>query len=235
MAWVTPNISVGTTATAKTVSSTNRGTLAVVVFLGLLVLAGCGGGYQNAKPSNKPPYQKSFVQLQVFAPSPGPSIPINGTVLVTASAVYQTSTNSYTNTDVTNSATWGTSNSAVATVNNGVVTGKGTGSVTISAAFGGKSGSMTIFVGIPNYITVTPKGPFFLSAGSAVDFYATETFPDGSTTDVSGLATWSASPGGVISIYPYFGFATLVAPGTTTITATLDTGEVGATQVTVVP
>jgi len=235
MAWVTSNTSVAADDTVNTGSSPNHRARAALMSLGLFVLSACGGGYQNPKPSNKPPYQKSFVQLQVFAPSPGPSIPTGGTVHVTASAVYQTSRNSFTNTDVTSSAAWTTSDPAVATVNNGLVTGTGTGSVTISAAFGGESGSMTIFVGIPNYITVNPKGPFILSAGSSVNFSATEVFPDGSTLDVSGLATWDTSPLGIISIYPYFGFATLVAPGTTTITATLDTGEVGSTQVTVVP
>jgi hypothetical protein len=234
MAWVTSNISVGTTDTAKTGSSCNLKVLAALAVSGLLVLGGCGGDYQNIKPQNKPPYQKYLAQLQVFAPT-GPSIPTGGTVLVSASAVYQVSPNSFTNTDVTSSAAWTTSDPAIATVNNGVVTGTGTGSVTIAAVFGGKSGSTTIFVGMTSYITISPLGPFRLSAGSETDFYATETFSDGSTLDVSGLATWDASPGGIISIYPYFGFATLVAPGTTTITATLNTGEVGSAEVTVVP
>ncbi len=234
MAWINSNKSAAATNTAKTSSSPNQKVLTAVASLALLVLTGCGGGYQNVRPSNKPPYQKSFAQLQVIAPL-GPSILINGTVLVSASAVYQVSPSSFTFTDVTNSAAWSTSDPAIATVNNGVVTGTGIGSVTISAAFGGKSGSTTIFVGLTSYITISPTGPFRLSARSGTDFYATETFSDGSTVDVSGLATWSASPGGIISIYPYFGFATLVAPGTTTITATLDTGEAGSVQVTVVP
>jgi len=205
-----------------------------MVFLGFLVLNGCGGGYQNVKPPTKPPYEKSFTQVQVFA-SAGPSIPTGGTVLVSASAVYQISPTSFTNTDVTKSATWTTSDATIATVNNGVVIGTGTGSVTIAAAFGGKSGSMTVFVGLTNYITISPTGPFRLSAGSEKDFYAIETFSDGSTLDVSGLATWTARPGGIIDLYPFFGFATLVAPGTTIITATLGTGEVGSVEVTVVP
>ena len=217
----------------KTAALPNRKTLAASVALGLLIPLGCGGGYQNINPENKPPYQKSLAQIQVFAPA-GPSIPTGGTVLVSASAVYQISPNSFTNTDVTKSAAWTTSDAAVATVNNGVVTGTGTGSVTISAVFSGKSGSTTIFVGLTNYVTISPKGPFRLSS-SGISFYATETFPDGSTLDVSGPATWSASSG-VLNIYPYAGgWADIVAAGTTTVTATLDTGEVGSVDVTVVP
>ena len=232
----TNNTSILTTHPAKARFSTGHKVLAALGVLGLLILGGgCGGAYQyqNAKPPNQPPYEKSFTQLQVFAPA-GPSIPTGGAVLLSASAVYQVSPNSFTNTDVTKSVTWATSDPAIATVNNGVVTGTGTGSVTISAAFGGKSGGMTIFVGVTNYVTISPRGPFRLSS-SGISFYATETFPDGSTLDVSGPATWNASSG-VFNIYPYAGgWADIVAAGTTTITATLDTGEVGSVDVTVVP
>src|SRR6478672_2429007 len=229
------NISVVTTDTVKT--SPNKKIFAAVAFLALLVLSACGGGYQYVKPptgsQTEPPYEKSFTQVQVFA-SAGPAIPKGGTVLVSASAVYQISPNSFANTDVTKSATWTTSDATIATVNNGVVTGTGTGSVTIAAAYGGKSGSMTVFVGLTNYITISPRGPFLLSS-SGISFYATETFPDGSTLDVSGPATWTAQ-GGVFDIYPYLGgYATVVAPGTATVTATLDSGESGSVQVTVVP
>jgi hypothetical protein len=218
----------------KTASSPNHKVLATLVALEFLVLTGCGGGYQNLAP-NKPPYQKSLAQVQVIATA-GPSIQISGTVLVSASAVYQNSPTSFTSTDVTNSATWTTSDPAIASVNNGLVTGTGIGSVTISAAFGGKSGSMTVFVGLTNYITISPTGPFRLSATPNLNFYATETFPDGSTLDVSGPAIWYVSSGRVIDMYPYLGgYATLVAAGTTTVTATVSTGEVGTLTVTVVP
>ncbi len=221
----------------KTGSSPNHKVLAILVLLGFLVLAGCGGAYQyqNTRPPNQPPYQESLAQVQVVALA-GPSIQISGTVLVSASAVYQTSPNSFRHTDVTNSATWTTSDPAIATVNNGLVTGTGIGSVTISATFSGKSGSMTVFVGLTNYITISPTGPFSLSATPNMTFYATETFSDGSTLDVSGAAFWDSSSGRVMDIYPYLGgYATLVGTGTTTITATVSTGEVGTLTVTVVP
>jgi hypothetical protein len=213
----------------------NRKILAASVFVGLLILTSCGGGYQNVSSPNQPPFQKSLAQIQVIT-SGGPSIQIAGTVVLSASAVYQISPNSFSNTDVTKSATWTTSDPAIATVSNGIVTGTGIGSVTISAAFGGKSGSMTVFVGLSSYITISPAGPFKLSGTPGVTFYATETFSDGSTVDVSGPAFWDSSSGGVISIYPFLGGdATLVGTGTTTITATLSTGGIGTLTVTVVP
>jgi len=213
----------------------NRKILAASMALGLSTLTGCGGGYQNVSPPNKPPYQKSLAQVQVIAIA-GPSVQISGSVLLSASAVYQNSPNSFTHTDVTNSAAWTTSDPAIATVNNGLVTGTGVGSVTISASFGGKSGNMTVFVGLTSYITISPTGPFSRSATPNMNFVATETFPDGSTLDVSGPAIWNSSSGRVMDIYPFLGgYATLVGTGTTTITATVSTGEVGTLTVTVVP
>ena len=227
------NTSVVITDTAKAASSPNHKVLTALVAFGFLILTGCGGGYQNVRPPNQP--QNTLVQVQVIATA-SPSIQISGTVPLSASAGYQNSSNSFTSTDVTNSASWTTSNAAIATVNKGLVTGTGVGSVTISATFGGKSGSTTVFVGVTQFITISPMGPFSLSATPQMNFYATETFSDGSTLDVSGPATWSTSPGGIIDMYPYLGgYATLVGTGTTTITATLSTGEVGTLTITVVP
>src|SRR5204862_5703571 len=78
---------------------------AAAAVLGFLILAGCGGGYRPSASPNKVPYQKSFVQVQVTATA-GPSIPISGTVLLSASALYQISPYSFSPTDVTNSAAW---------------------------------------------------------------------------------------------------------------------------------
>jgi len=231
------NTSVVITDTAKAASSPNHKVLTALVAFGLLILTGCGGGYQyqNARAPNKPPYQKSLAQVQVSAIA-GPSIQISGSVLLSASAVYQNSPSSFTHTDVTNSAAWTTSDAAIATVNNGLVTGTGVGSVTISASFGGKSGSMTVFVGLTSYITISPTGPFSRSATPNMTFVATETFSDGSTLDVSGPAIWNSSAGGVMDIYPFLGgYADVVGSGTTTVTATLSTGEIGTLTVTVVP
>src|SRR5438105_15637074 len=82
------NTSVMITETSGTTSSTNHKVLATFLVLGLLFLISCGGGYQNASPPNQPPFQKSLAQIQVITIA-GPSVPIAGTVALSASSVYQ--------------------------------------------------------------------------------------------------------------------------------------------------
>jgi hypothetical protein len=202
----------------------------VPLLLLIVTITACGGSHPSGNPR-----EKVLVEILVSASST-PSVKVASTIQLSASGGYGSSPGDISYTDVTNSATWTTSNSAVASVNKGLVTGTGIGSVTISAAFGGKTGSTTVFVGLTHYITISPAGPFSLSATPSTTFYATENFSDGTTLDVSGPATWTAKPAGIIDIYPFLGGdATLVAPGTTTVTATLDSGESGSVEVTVVP
>ncbi len=77
---------------------------------------------------------------------------------------------------------------------------------------------------------------FSKSATPTQQFSATATYSDGSTLDVTDSTTWSSSPRGVVFFDIYGdGDATFVGTGTTTISATLDTGEVGTLTITVVP
>jgi hypothetical protein len=198
----------------------------------ILVVAACGGAPSNPSNHSNP---DPLVEVRVTAGSQLIAV-VGDTVPLQAKGGYRSPTGVITYKDVTNSAIWSTSNAAVATVNKGVVTGTGVGTATISATFGGKSGSTSIFVELTVAINISPVGPFSLSAGSSITFHATELLPDGSTVDVSGPAFWDSSNSAVVSIYPLLGGeATLVATGTTTITATMGTGEVGSLDVTVVP
>ena len=216
------------TMPAKIFSSVLFGAL----LLPLLTLVACNSATNAGTNQQKYPFLVAF-NVQ---PNSAPSIAVGNTVQLGANAEYQISVTDFANKDVTNSASWSTSNPDVATVNKGLVTGTGIGSATISASLDGKTGSTLVVVGQTGVLDITPTDPFSLSATPEIDFYATETFPDGSTLDVSGPATWTASPGGIVDIYPYLGgHAKLVATGTTTITATLDTGETGAVTITVVP
>lgn len=198
----------------------------------ILTMTGCGSSYSNPDKGSK---EHPLLSIRVTANS-SPAMAVAATAQLIAGAGYGGYPGGISYKDVTGSATWATSDPAVATVNNGLVSGTGNGSATISAVFGGKSGRITVFVGLPQYITITPAGPFSLSATPETDFFATQTFADGSTLDVSGPAIWTATPDGVIDIYPFLGgHAKLVAPGTATVTATLDSGESGSVEVTVVP
>ncbi len=200
--------------------------------LPLLTLVACNSATNAGTNQQKYP----FLVAVTLQPRSAPSIAVGKTVQVSANAEYQISATDFADKDVTSSAPWSTSNPDVAMVNKGLVTGTGIGSATIRVSLDGKTGSTLVVVGQTGVLDITPTGPFSLSATPEIDFYATETFPDGSTLDVGGLATWTASPGGIVDIYPYLGgHATLVATGTTTITATLDTGELGTVTITVVP
>ena len=203
------------------------------VFLALVLLL--AGSACNPASSNKTTTTTRTLTGVSVGAQGSPAIALAGTVHLVANGSYHDAKGAWSE-DVTASTTWTTSDETVATVDHGLVTGTGVGTTTISASFGGKSGSITIFVGLAHSMALSPAGPFSLAAGSSVTFYAIETLPDGSTLDVSGPATWDSSHGGIVSIYPYLGGdATLVATGTTTITATLATGEVATLDVTVVP
>jgi trimeric autotransporter adhesin len=201
----------------------------LALVLSALSLGGCGGAYST-------PSQARLSEIFVTSGSLA-AIPVAGTVQFVATGTYLASPTESSFKDLTNSATWSTSDPAVATVNKGLVTGTGIGSVTITATFNGKSGSTKVVVGLTPSITITPidTNVFSLSAKEA-EFAAIATYSDGSTMDLSDLATWTSSPKGILSFYIYTGgHATFIATGTTTITATFATGEAPTKKVTVVP
>lgn len=202
----------------------------LVLALILLTLDACGGGPLAPGPPDPPPPP---VLVRVFVtPDSVPFMDVGASVQLRAQGQYSDSSLK----DLTSSATWSTSDPAIAMVAQGTVTGTGIGTATISAISGSKSGTITVAVGLTHHITISPPGPFSLSATPNISFVATENFSDGTTLDVSGPAFWTASSGGVVNIYPYAGGdATLIGTGTTTVTATLQNGESGSETITVVP
>jgi trimeric autotransporter adhesin len=226
------------TATADTVragSWPNRNARLAVLTLLLLILAivGCGGGYPNPTQTSDP-----LVAIFVNASSV-PSIAPGETIQLGASGGYPSSApGGISYKDVRKSATWSTSNAAVARVDKGLVTGTGVGSVTITATLGGQTGSATVVVGLSSTLAITPTGadPISKSATPGQQFIAQATYSDGTVLDVTNFGTWSSNPTGIVTFYSYFpGDATFVATGTTTITATFSTGEAPTATVTVVP
>jgi hypothetical protein len=204
----------------------------LAVLLLILIVAACGGGYLNPNQNQKP-----LVQIQVFAKSI-PSVAPGGTVQLGANGWYQLSRTQVFDKDVTKSATWSTSNPAIATVNEGLVTSTGIGSVTITATLAGKTGSTTVVVGLTSTIAITPTAadPFSKSATPQQQFFAEATYSDGTVLDLSSFGAWSSNPTGILTFYVNDpGDATFVATGTTTITAKFRTGETPTVTVTVVP
>ena len=127
--------------------------------------------------------------------------------------------------NISSVADWSSSNTNTATINgNGAATGVSPGTVTITASYHKASGSTTLTVKPPPAlvsIAVTPASST-IAHGTAQQFIATGSYDDGSTLDITSLATWSTSDENVASInyWGYLGRAFGKNRGTTTISAT---------------
>ena len=175
-------------------------------------------------------YQAGSASLVSIAVTPAnPSIGKGATQQFTATGTY--SDNSTQN--LTSSVTWGSTNTAAATITSaGLATGVATGSTTISAASGSISGSTNLTVTAPVLVSiaVTPANPF-ITKGATQQFTATGTYSDNSTQNLTSSVTWSSTNTATATITSA-GLATGVATGSTTIRAT--SGSIsGSTNLTV--
>ena len=145
--------------------------------------------------------------------------------------------------DVTGLVAWSSSNSAVATISNtagsqGLATGQGLGTTTITAASGNLTATALLKVapgGIVS-LTVTPATTS-VRQGQTTQFSAVAGFQTGPTQDVTASTFWSSSNTNVATISntaASAGTATGVAPGTVSITASA-TGLSGSAQLVVLP
>ena len=168
-----------------------------------------------------------------------PSIADGLTSQFKATGVYTDNTTQ----DLTASAAWTSSDPSVASISNasashGLATGVNPGSVTITAASGAVSGSMSLTVTPAALVSIAliPANPS-IANGTQQQFAATGTYTDASTHDVTGTVTWSSSDTTVARISNASGSAGLamsVSQGSVTITATLGT-IAGVTGLTVTP
>jgi len=134
---------------------------------------------------------------------------------------------------LTSSATWSSSNTTFATVNSGVVSAMGQGSIILTANIGSISTTATFTVLPPavSAITITP-GSATVLIGANQPFTATGKYTDGSTQDLTGSATWTSSNTAVATVSG--GIAAGVATGAAAITAA--SGSVsGRVTLTVIP
>jgi trimeric autotransporter adhesin len=123
--------------------------------------------------------------------------------------------------DITSSATWTSSNPAIATIDaNGLATAVALGSTTITATDSGKTQNTTLTVSnkVVSSITISPTNQTIASL-STESFSATANYSDGTTATVTSSTTWTSSNTAAATINSS-GVATGVAIGTTTITAT---------------
>ena len=149
----------------------------------------------------------------------GPTVPLDA-----AQQFIATGTFSDSSTEQLASVTWSSSDAAVVSItddasNLGAAYALGTGAATVSACAGAVCGSTTLTVGSAALISIaiTPATGT-VPAGRPLQFYATGTYTDGSTQDLSSLVTWSSSAPPVATINAA-GLASGLIVGSTTITA----------------
>ncbi len=156
-----------------------------------------------------------------------PTNPIVGkgtTQQFTATGIFSDSTTQ----DLTSSATWSSANTSIATVNSsGLASAAGKGSATITASFGGFSGSTLLGVTDATLVSIqiTPDNSS-KAKGTIQQFTATGLYTDNSTQDLTTSVTWSSSDNSITSISNAAGsrgVATAADLGTVTVTATLGT------------
>jgi hypothetical protein len=123
---------------------------------------------------------------------------------------------------VTSSASWQSSQAAVATVNaQGYAAAVGKGVAVLSAGYQGVSGGASITVGPPQLVSIAVSpNQSSLPLDETEQLTATGTYTDGSTQNVTQAATWAASGGGV-AIVSATGSVTGKAVGTATISASI--------------
>jgi uncharacterized protein YjdB len=156
-------------------------------------------------------------QLVSIAVTPSAtSVPVASTQQFAATGTYTDQATQ----DLTSTAVWTSSDGTMATIDNaGLATGVAAGTVTITAASDGITGTASLQVTSATLIsyTISPLDQTVLQ-GTNVQFSATGTFSDGSTRDVTRQMKWGSSIPATVSINN-LGIATAHKLGSVTITA----------------
>ncbi len=159
-------------------------------------------------------------------------------VAYTAMAIYSNLVSQ----NVTLQATWQSSNPAIATIGTGAPAQRSTattvspGQTTISATYGGLTGttSLTVTTAVVTSIIVSPQSAAY-PAGTVQQYRAQAIYSDNTSQDVTYQATWRSANATVAAVSngtPAKGRVTTIAAGTTQINATWK-GITGSTPLTV--
>jgi len=140
--------------------------------------------------------------------------------------------------DITKSVSWTSSDTSKATIqNSGLATVVAVGSVTITAASGGKTGTATLAISAATLtsVDISPLNPT-IAANGTQQFFANGRYSDNSLHDVTQNATWTSSDASVATVQSAGqqnpGLATGVAAGTVTIAVAFN-GQSDSTSLTV--
>ncbi len=209
---------------------------ALLTMILLIGTCGCNSSSSPSGGSNNP-----VVTAIVVTPA-SPSVSVGGTKQLTATASYSDGSSK----NVTASASWSSSDWTIASVQStgqaspGMAAGVAAGNATITASFGGASGSNTLSVtGSAAVVTTIALAPtdITMSVGGTQQFTATAGYSDGSSKNITNLATWTSTDATIASIQNTGqttpGMANGVSPGNVNITATYG-GVSGVTTLNVI-
>ncbi len=191
----------------------------VAAFAAALIVVACGGG--DGSKTTRPATVASVTLSQQSA-----TIDVGTTLILTATAKDASG-----NVITGRTTTWTSSNSSVATVDNGIVTGISVGTATITATIDGKPATALITVQLPPVasITITPATKT-LTVGAS--FQLVVTVKDANGNPLSGrTVTWTTSDATKVTVSST-GLVTGVALGTAIITATSE-GKFATATITV--
>ncbi len=137
-------------------------------------VAGCGGGHAS----------QPVTMVSITVTPTNASIQASATQQFTATGVFSDSSTE----DMTKSVGWTSSNTSKATIqNSGLATGVAGGSVTITAASAGKTGTATLTISAPPTLTsvdISPLNPT-IAANGTQQFFANASYSDNTLQDVT--------------------------------------------------
>jgi len=177
-----------------------------IFILSIFLITGCTGHWSPSQ----------MVSITVTPATA--SIPMGAPQQFIAIATY----NDGSSRDVTASSIWISSATGVATINSatGLATGVTIGTSVITANFGGNFASATLNVTAATLVSIAVTPPSAsVPSGLIQRFVATGTFTDGTTVDISNIATWTSGTIAIATVVSP-GIATGLSVGTATITAT---------------
>lgn len=162
-----------------------------------------------------PPDAPAVVPTTLTIDMPTVTLPDGATRMLMANLAFSDSTSQ----NVTSSATWMSTDTAVVTVAGGLVTAVAPGTAMVTATSMGKTGSsmITVTAAAVTSLTVGPDNQM-LCAGQTQQLTATAMYTDGSSAAVT--AAWTITPTATATITAAGGLVTGVAQGTATATAT---------------
>lgn len=180
----------------------------------LFLLTACGGGgHSNSAP---PPVTLASITVTPTSPSIAKGL----TQQLSAKGTFTDGSTS----DVTSSASWSSATASVASVDthSGLATSLAVGSTVITATSGSVSASVTLLVtpAVVESIVISPN-PAYAGIGINRQLTATGTYSDGSTADVSTLATWTSTNTSIATVEPETGLVTAGSLGSTSVAASI--------------